>query len=150
MATLMRAFDILHQDHEGIRRLFYEYELSNNLEEREQVMRKISSEIRLHAALEEDILYPAAREAVFDADLVDRSLEEHEKIEDLLIEAEACDPKDFRYEEIFIELSETLENHIRNEENVLFPQIEKGGGINFTKLARDLQLRKKNLGQRAA
>src|ERR1044071_4970472 len=64
----MSAIDLLEQDHRQVEGFFEEYEELQAATEKEQLGLKICLALQVHAQIEEEIFYPAAREAIKQAD----------------------------------------------------------------------------------
>jgi len=58
------ALDLLEQDHREVERFFDEYEKLEDVDEKEKVALKICLALTVHTQIEEEILYPAVREAI--------------------------------------------------------------------------------------
>ena len=78
-------------------------------------------ELNQHFKLEEEILLPALKEKTFDRALTDRLLSEHLEIRSLVTRIKKAD---FTVDDIS-DFSRLLEQHIRFEERVYFPEAEK-------------------------
>src|SRR3954469_1476257 len=65
------ALDLLEQDHREVQGYFDEYEDLKDDAEKGELAQKICAALKVHAQLEEEILYPAARKATKDDDLLD-------------------------------------------------------------------------------
>jgi hypothetical protein len=80
----------------------------------------------MHAAIEEQVFYPATREYVESAkDDVLESLEEHHIVKWTLSELEGMDPKDERFEAKVTVLMESVRHHVKEEEQDMFPKGRK-------------------------
>ena len=73
------ATTLLMEDHRKVRRMFDEFKKlkSGDVEEKEDLVRKACAELKIHTTLEEEIFYPAAREKLDDASLIDEAEVEH-------------------------------------------------------------------------
>src|SRR6266480_1367869 len=83
------AISLLKQDHQKVRHLLKRLE-SNGTEE---LLRQVENELRVHTQIEEEIFYPAFKEAVEshkDEHLYYEALEEHHVVDLVLPEVEAC------------------------------------------------------------
>ena len=78
---IVDAITVLKDDHKLLRRLFAEFGRTTDraVKTRERLCRRLVKELSLHAAVEEQILYPRVREVVKKGDeLADHALEEHQ------------------------------------------------------------------------
>ena len=71
------AVEMLREDHEKVKGLFEEFEKAEEDDEKLRIVRTTLTELKIHAALEEEIFYPAVRELIDDDDQMDEALEEH-------------------------------------------------------------------------
>ena len=73
------AFDVLEQDHREVEDWFDEYdELQDYDDDRKsELAEKICIALKVHAQIEEEILYPQARQGTKDNDLIDEAVVEH-------------------------------------------------------------------------
>jgi hypothetical protein len=73
------AIRLLKQDHDEVRSLFKRFDAAGDRahKTKEKIVRTLIEELAKHAAIEEQIFYPAARNLMDDDDIVLESLEEH-------------------------------------------------------------------------
>ena len=83
----------------------------------------------MHAAIEEQVFYPAIRGEVPDTeDKVLESLEEHHIVKWVLSELDGMDPDDERFDAKVTVLIENVRHHVEEEETELFPTVRKALG----------------------
>ncbi|WP_233410744.1 hemerythrin domain-containing protein [Rugamonas violacea] len=122
------AITLLMQDHENVRALFEKFQ---GLSDRAKVSKKklaeqICLELIKHATAEEELFYPAVREASDDnQDLIDEAVVEHAAAKELISEILAMEPGDELYDAKVKVLSEQIEHHVQEEENDMFPKARK-------------------------
>ncbi len=122
------AISLLTEDHANVKAMFEQYE---SLSDRSQVSKKklamqICLELTKHATAEEEIFYPAVREAGKDTeDLVDEANVEHASAKDLIAQIISMDPGDDLYDAKIKVLSEQIEHHVGEEEGEMFPKAKK-------------------------
>lgn len=79
---------LLKADHAKVKDLFDEFEglknKSNSTSKKEKIVKQICEELTLHALAEESIVYPTAREAINDDDLMDEADVEHAGAKELI------------------------------------------------------------------
>ena len=124
----MDAVTLLRNDHKTVEGLFKKFEKAgpNAHKTKKDLVEKIVEELSIHAAIEEQVLYPAAREAAPDEnDLVLESLEEHHIVKWVLSELDGMDPTDERFTAKVTVLIENVRHHVEEEEGDLFPQLRK-------------------------
>jgi len=124
------AFDVLEEDHRKVEEWFDEYdELKDSDEGRKaDLAEKICFALKVHAQIEEEVFYPQAREASRDNDLIDEALVEHSTVKNLIAEIESMEVGEELYDAKIRVLGEMVKQHIKEEEEELFPApIDKDG-----------------------
>ena len=122
----MDAIALLRQDHRAVEKLFKQFEKAGPRahKTRRDVVERVIRELAVHAAIEEQVFYPAVREAVPDTeDEVLESLEEHHIVKWTLAELDGMDPEHERFVPKMTVLMESVRHHVDEEENELFPQV---------------------------
>ena len=124
----MDAVTLLRNDHKTVEGLFKKFEKAGPSahKTKKDLVERIVQELSTHAAIEEQVLYPAAREAVPDAtDEVLEALEEHHIVKWVLSELDGMDPTDERFTAKVTVLIENVRHHVEEEEHELFPELRK-------------------------
>jgi iron-sulfur cluster repair protein YtfE (RIC family) len=86
-------------------------------------------ELSVHAVIEEEIFYPAVRQAVPDAtSTVLESLEEHHVVKWTLSELDGMSPEDERFDAKTTVLIESVRHHVKEEQDELFPKVREALG----------------------
>ena len=122
------AIRVLTDDHRQVEELFVRFETSGDgaHKQRQDLVQRITEALSIHASIEEEIFYPAARRFVADApDDVLEALEEHHLVKLTLAELETMDPGHERYGAKVTVLIENVRHHVDEEEGELFPTIRK-------------------------
>lgn len=138
------ALEILREDHRKVQDLFKELTDTEDTDRKKQIAETVLNDLEVHAALEEEIFYPAVRERIEAELLMDQALEEHHVAKFLMEELEYMDPEDERYDAKFRVLAESVRHHINEEENELFPKALETG-MDFQGLGEELTERKQEL-----
>ena len=87
---------------------------------------KIVTELSAHAAIEEQVFYPAVRKADPDIERqVLEALEEHHIVKWTLSELDGMDSGDERFDPKVTVLIESVRHHVKEEEGDLFPKVRK-------------------------
>jgi hypothetical protein len=118
------AIDLLEADHQEVDGFFDEYQTLENAGEKERMALKICLALTVHTQIEEEIFYPAAREAIEKSELIDEAIVEHASAKQLIAEIEEMDTGDELYDAKVKVLGEQLRHHVEEEEDELFPEIE--------------------------
>ncbi len=128
-ATTARTeiLDQLKEDHKSVKkayRQFQKLDVSEDSAECEALVTQVLDELTVHAALEEEILYPAARSVMDDEDLIDEAEVEHESVHTFIEQLRGMSPEDEKYAARFTVLCEYVLHHVKEEEGEMFPQLE--------------------------
>jgi hypothetical protein len=119
------ATRLLADDHREVHALFEKYrklaEGGASGEERRPLAEEICTLLTVHAALEEEIFYPAARAAAVDAGMLDEAEVEHASAKDLIAQIRDMEPEAPLYDAKVKVLGEYIDHHVREEEQELFP-----------------------------
>jgi len=100
-ADAQDAIDMLVADHKKVKKLFSEFDKVKEDgadEDKFAIVGQICNELKIHAALEEEIFYPAVRKAIDDADLMDEALVEHAGAKESIAQLEEARPNDDLYD----------------------------------------------------
>lgn len=89
----------------------------------QRIVQRTFAELKVIAAVEQDLLYPAVRHALKDTDLIDQSEIEHACINRLIGELEESEPTRADYLKDFRILGEHVRLHALDEEHELFPAL---------------------------
>jgi hemerythrin superfamily protein len=122
----MNALTLLKQDHNNVDALFTRFEQlgQDDAAEKREVVDKIIEHLAVHAAIEEQVFYPAVREQVEGSnDIVLEALEEHHVAKLTLSELEKMAPTDERFDAKVRVLIESVRHHATEEEEELFPKV---------------------------
>jgi Hemerythrin HHE cation binding domain len=142
------AIDLLKQDHDDVDALFKDYELladgASDNGDRRALSTRICGMLAVHAMIEEEIFYPAAREAKVDADLLDEAEIEHGAAKQLIAEIGAAKTSEALYDARVKVLGEYIRHHVKEEENELFPACRKSD-MDLSEIGARLQKRKDQL-----
>ena len=115
---------MLESQHREVEHLFEEFEGAKSTADKQQVFFQIADKLALHAAIEEKLFYPASK-AEDTEDLLLEAAEEHLSVKRLIADLLALDAKDETFEAKVSVLKEQVEHHVEEEEDELFPKVEK-------------------------
>jgi hemerythrin superfamily protein len=146
-AKAPNAIDLLKQDHDNVKKAFKQFEKMDrsDVESCRELIERVCAELRVHTTLEEEIVYPALREAIEDEDLMNEAAVEHETAKRLIEQLENMEASDPNYFATFTVLGEYVMHHVEEEEGEMFPQAKKAKKLDFAALGEQLQARKKEL-----
>ena len=142
------AIALLTADHRTVKELFKQFEKLTKQddvdEEKAELVRRICNELTVHAQIEEEIFYPAVREAIDDDDLMDEADIEHASAKDLIAQLEDLEPGDDHYDARVTVLGEYVDHHVKEEEGEMFSKARKAD-VDTAELGAELAERKQEL-----
>jgi hemerythrin superfamily protein len=142
------ATALLQRDHNDVRKLFKQYEKLAKAEaegeERQALAAQICSMLTVHTTIEEEIFYPAAREADVDSDLLDEAEVEHASAKELIGQIQSMSPDDELYDAKVSVLGEYVNHHVEEEEGEMFPKCRRAK-MDMAGLAQSLSERMSEL-----
>jgi len=150
----VNALDLLKRDHDEVDAMFRQFEDmkdDGDAAVKESLVEKICDALTVHAQIEEEIFYPAARRALQQEegkDLLDEAAVEHQTLKDLVGRLESAPIDDPLYDAGVKVLSEYVKHHVKEEEKELFPKV-KSSGLDLADLGGKLEARKTQLQARA-
>ena len=122
------AVDFLKSQHREVEDLFKQFDKlpeEGATEEKEPIVRMACEKLTVHATIEEEIFYPAAREIEEVNALLNEAEVEHGTAKDLIATLDAMDASDEMFSATFTVLSEYIKHHVKEEEGELFPKVKK-------------------------
>jgi len=137
------AIAILIKDHDTVKSLFDRFEKSESSAEKEKIIGEALTELKIHAAVEEEIFYPAVRRRV-GADIMNEADEEHHVARVLIAELDAGRHGDDHRMAKFTVLAESVRHHIKEEEDEMLPKA-KSVDLDFRALGKQILARKREL-----
>jgi hypothetical protein len=140
------AVDMLKADHAKVKQLFDDFESADGDQAKGQIVGTALQELTIHAALEEEIIYPAIRALDDDEEhqeKMDEALEEHHAAKLLIAELAGMTSDEERYDAKFKVLAESVRHHIEEEENEVLPKAEES--LDLEELGRQMTIRKAEL-----
>ncbi len=148
-STAEDAIALLTKDHRDVKKLFSTYqELADNAasaEERLAIAQEICEALTLHTIVEEEIFYPALREAEEDTeDELNEAEVEHSTLKELVVQIKSMDPDEDLYDAKVKVLGEYVDHHAREEEAQMFPKA-KAADIDLDGLGQAMKERKEEL-----
>jgi hemerythrin-like domain-containing protein len=138
------ALSLLRDDHQNVQELFDKFEKTRSDDRKAALAEQICQELSVHAQIEEEIFYPAVREAIRDEDLIEEATVEHNSARDLIAQIEAGSPGEELFDAKVKVLGEYVKHHVKEEQNELFPQVRKTR-LDLNELGERLMARKQEL-----
>lgn len=145
-ADQMDAISLLTDDHKKVQKLFRQFDKLKEEEDesRQDLVKQICAELTIHAQIEEEIFYPAARSAIKDQDLLDEAEVEHTSAKALISQLSSMDVSDDLYDAKVKVLGEYINHHVKEEQDELFPEVKKAK-LDLATLGEEMMSRKETL-----
>jgi hemerythrin superfamily protein len=139
------AIRLLKQDHQEVSQLLERFERASG-GEKTQIAQRICTALTVHAQIEEELLYPAARRVLEDDDreLVAEATVEHASVKDLISQIEGAEGSDELYDAKVKVLGEYVKHHVKEEETELFRKLQQSE-LDLEALGGQLAARKAEL-----
>jgi hemerythrin superfamily protein len=139
------AIALLKQDHRMVEALFDEFEEADESEQ-STLATRICQMLTVHTQIEEELLYPQAKEAFGEEEdeMVYEAQIEHGSAKELIAKIEAGTPEDEEFKPLVKVLSEYVKHHVKEEEKQMFPAL-KETEIDLKELGSQLAHRKMEL-----
>jgi hemerythrin-like domain-containing protein len=143
------AIELLTEDHQVVLSLFEDFRSMKEDEDvdedaKQMLVERICTELTIHSEIEEELLYPALRDAFDDHSQLDEAEVEHAMAEQLIAELESMEPGDDLYDAKVTVLGEYVRHHIDEEQEKLFPKAKKAK-MDLDSLGEELRMRKEEL-----
>ena len=142
------AISLLIADHKKVKTMFQDFAKltrgEDNDDKKDDLVEQICVELTLHAQIEEELFYPAVREAIDDDDLMDEADVEHASTKVLIEQLEAMQAGDDHYDAKVTVLGEQIDHHVKEEQDTMFPKARKAG-IDLIALGMQMLERKEGL-----
>lgn len=117
------ATHMIRMDHTHVLATFHQYEMDASTRTKEALAKTICLALEIHAQLEEEIFYPAMRDA--DPQQVEKNYPEHGEMKRLIAQLRATEPGTPEYDGTFMQLMRDVIHHVADEETILLPDAER-------------------------
>jgi hemerythrin superfamily protein len=145
------ACDLLDADHRNVKKMFKEFEeltqsrARSASQKKMDLARQICMELTVHAQIEEEIFYPALRQAIKDTDMLDEAAVEHQSAKDLIAQIQEAGEPDDMFEAKVKVLGEYIDHHVKEEKNEIFPKARAARKLDLIAMREELETRKEEL-----
>ena len=124
------ALQLLMAEHREVKAMFQAYdklaEAGGKGDERMLLASQICVALTVHTQMEEEILYPAAREVLtHDEDIVDEAYVEHAGAKSLIAQIKTMTSDQPLFDAKVHVLGEYIDHHVKEEEGEFFPKLRK-------------------------
>ncbi|MFO1431710.1 MAG: hemerythrin domain-containing protein [Candidatus Competibacteraceae bacterium] len=143
-ANKQDAISILKKDHGRVQKIFQDFDKAQDQKTKQKLVETACNELAIHSQIEEELFYPAVRQALGDSKLVEEASVEHESASQLINKLQEMQPGQEKYEAVFTVLGEYVNHHITEEEDEMFPKIKKSN-LDLEALGQQIMERKEQL-----
>lgn len=139
------ATQMIRQDHKKVEGLFKKFEQTQGSQAKRRLAENAMAELEVHAALEEEIFYPAVKNEVDDgSSMVQEAIEEHQTVKQLISELKRMEEADQEFESQFSQLMENVQHHVEEEESEMLPKVEESE-LDLNSLGQQMSQRKQEM-----
>ncbi len=145
------ACSLLDTDHKNVKKLFTAYDelvgskAASATAKKRQLAQQICAELTVHTQIEEEIFYPAVREAIKETDLLDEAEVEHASAKDLIAQIQDAEEIDEMFDAKVKVLGEYIDHHVKEERNEMFPKARAAKGLDLVTMRELMAARKEEL-----
>ncbi|MFL6697232.1 MAG: hemerythrin domain-containing protein [Vitreoscilla sp.] len=143
------ALQLLMAEHREVKAMFQQYQkladAGGKGDERMLLASQICVALTLHTQLEEELLYPAAREVLTrDEDIVDEAYVEHAGAKNLISQLKTMTSDQPLFDAKVKVLGEYIDHHVKEEESQFFPKLRQTP-LDLEAMGEQMAQRKKQL-----
>ena len=143
----MDAIKLLKNDHDEVAAMFKQFfKMRKDGAQKGDLIDQICTALSVHAEIEEEIFYPACRDALGEDGerMMDEAEIEHASLKNLIEQIEDADPDDEMTAAKIKVLCDYVTHHVKEEEGKIFPKAKKCG-LDLDELGAELMERKQEL-----
>jgi hemerythrin superfamily protein len=138
------ATQMIRQDHKKVEGLFKKFEQTQGSQAKRRLAENAMAELEVHAALEEEIFYPAVKKEVDDgSSMVQEAIEEHQTVKQLISKLKGMQQAE-EFESQFSQLMENVQHHVEEEESEMLPKVEESQ-LDLNSLGQQMAQRKQQM-----
>jgi hemerythrin-like domain-containing protein len=122
----MNATELLKQDHQEAAGLMDELQTADkgSMSITGKTFTQLKEALTLHTQIEEQIFYPALEQHEETKDMIGEAYSEHNEVKEMLEEMSTMAPGSDEFMDKLSELRDSIEHHVEEEENEMFPKAE--------------------------
>jgi len=132
-------------DHSHVFALFRRFNRSHSARRREAIVSNACLALEIHATLEEEIFYPALREAGGRSEALSKSVPEHDEMRRIIATLREMTPDETGYDEAMCSLMRVVLHHVADEESIVLPEAEQLMPERLTELGMAMTRRRMEL-----
>lgn len=121
----MDIYEYLKMDHQNVSQLFKQFESTEPVERKRQIMALIAQELLIHAHSEQETFYDILKQFEQTKDMATHGQKEHKEIEDKIALILHSNEHGSQWVKKVKELNELVEHHVSEEEGDIFKQAQK-------------------------
>lgn len=143
----MDAIKLLKNDHDEVEAMFKQFfKMKKDGAQKGELIEQICTALTVHAEIEEEIFYPACRDALGEdgEQMMDEAEVEHGGMKNLIAQLEDADADDEMTAAKVKVLCEYVTHHVKEEEGKIFPKVKKAD-LDLDELGAELMERKQEL-----
>lgn len=139
------AVALLKADHKEAKELYKQFFKAKTPAQKKELAGQLCLALSVHMRIEEDIFYPAVKQALKEKDklVVPEARVEHASLKRLITEVETA-PEDDEFEARVQVMCEYTTHHVKEEETKMFPKA-KAAGVDLEDLGERMLWRKQEL-----
>ena len=118
-------FRRLKDEHEEVASLMKRVVATDDATEKREWFDKVRTALLSHSKAEEKEFYPLLLAHASTRELIEHAIDEHEQVAQLIEELDIRDVAEPDWDESFDELMQSVDDHVEDEENDLFPRAKQ-------------------------
>jgi hemerythrin superfamily protein len=138
------AVALLRSDHKAVSALFDQYEKTRSPAKKRNLVTEICTQLEVHTQIEEEVFYPAFKQALKDKELVPEANVEHDSVKWLIAQVKDVEPDGEAFDAKIKVMSEYVKHHVKEEQTEMFPKAQKSR-LDLVALGAQLAARKQEL-----
>lgn len=139
------AIALLRADHQRVAELFDQFEKTRSASRKRSLVDTICQELGVHAQIEEEIFYPAFKEALRDKALVPEARVEHATLKALMAQVQDMTPEGEAFDAHVKVMAEYVKHHVKEEQGEMFRKARASAKLDLKALGQALRERKQAL-----
>ena len=137
------ATDMIRADHSRVLTAFHRYKADTSPSRKKAIASMVCTALQVHAKIEDEIFYPAMREA--GSTVLDDLEPEHEEMRSMIATLSGMEPTDPQFDATFMELMRSVIHHVADEETMLLTSAEAVAADRLGELGAQMMKRRMEL-----
>jgi hemerythrin superfamily protein len=118
----MDIIELLSNDQTEVDELFDRFEKTDDAAEQDEIARQVVHDLSVHAAVEEQFVYPLIR-VKLQGTVADHAIEEHQEVKQLLSDLEKAEAGTADHRNLMERVAKSVRHHVEEEEGNIFPKL---------------------------